>query len=158
MTDWTLVGSTAIPSPDITCPRNPTSFNQKSHLHACSSHASEHFPHCPFGNLTLLCPPAPPFASFHVRVLNIFGLDRDLPKRPWYTTGRPPVKFRAIRTSFDTPTVNRGTVKALCVLQPNTPPKWTKTHINPLHHLGCSITIAWPKTVLNLEPPSSFYV
>ena len=28
----TLVGSTAIPSPDITCPTNPTSFNQNSHL------------------------------------------------------------------------------------------------------------------------------
>ena len=44
--------------------------------------------------------------------------------RPWYTTGRPPVKFRAIWSPFDTPTVNRGTVKASCVLQPNTPPKW----------------------------------
>ena len=30
-----------------------------------------------------------------------------LAKRPWYTTGRPPVKFRAIWRSFDTPTVNR---------------------------------------------------
>ena len=28
-------------------------------------------------------------------------------KRPWYSTGRPPVKFRAIWRSFDTPTVNR---------------------------------------------------
>ena len=28
----TLVGSTTIPSPDITCTRNPTSFNQNSHL------------------------------------------------------------------------------------------------------------------------------
>ena len=35
------------------------------------SHASEHFPRCPFCNLTLLCPPAPPFASFRERVLNI---------------------------------------------------------------------------------------
>ena len=74
---------------------------------------------------------------------------------PWFTTGRPPVKFRAIWTSFDTPTVNRGTVKASCVLQPNTSPKWPKTHLNPLHHLGRSIMIAWPQTVLNLEPPSS---
>ena len=39
-------------------------------------------------------------------------------KRPWYTTGRPPVKFRAIWRSFDTPTVNRVTVKALFMLQP----------------------------------------
>src|ERR1041384_7530629 len=28
----TLDGSTATPSPDTTCPRNPTSFNQNSHL------------------------------------------------------------------------------------------------------------------------------
>src|SRR3954466_7464994 len=28
----TLDGSTANPSPDTTCPRNPTSFNQYSHL------------------------------------------------------------------------------------------------------------------------------
>ena len=50
-----------------------------SHLHTCSSHASEHFPHCPFCNPTLLRPPVPPFASFRVRVLNILGMDRDLP-------------------------------------------------------------------------------
>ena len=29
--------------------------------------------------------------------------------RPWYSTGRPPVKFRAIWRSFDTPTVIRVT-------------------------------------------------
>ena len=62
-------------------------------------------------------------------------------KRPWYTTSRPPVKFRAIWSPFDTPTVNRVTVKASFVLQPNTPPKWPKTHPNPLHALGCSIAI-----------------
>ena len=62
-------------------------------------------------------------------------------KRPWYTTGRPPVMFRAIWSPFDTPTVNRGTVKASCVLQPNTPSKWTKTHLNALHLLGRSIMI-----------------
>ena len=81
-----------------------------------------------------------------------------LAKRPWYTTGRLPVKFRVIRSPFDTPTVNRGTVKASCVLQPNTPPKWPKTHLNPLHPLGRSITIAWPKTALHLESPSSLYL
>ena len=76
----------------------------------------------------------------------------------WFTTGRPPVKFRAIWTSFDTPTVNRGTVKASCVLQPNTPPKWPKTQLNPLHHLGRSIMIAWLKTAPHLDSPSSLYL
>ena len=79
-------------------------------------------------------------------------------KRPWYTTGRPPVKFRSIWTSFDTPTVNRGTVKASCVLQPNTPPKWPKTHPNPLHTIGRSITVAWPKTAPLLDSPSFLYL
>ena len=81
-----------------------------------------------------------------------------LAKRPWFTTGRPPVKFHIIWTSFDTPTVNRGTEKASCVLQPNTPPIWPKTHLNLLHHLERSITIAWPKTAPHLELPSSLYL
>ena len=94
---------------------------------------------------------------FRVWGLNISGLDRDLAKRPWFTTGRPSVKFRTIWTSFDTPTVNRGTEKASCVLQPNTPPSWPKTHHNPLHHLERSITITWPQTAPHLDSPSSLY-
>ena len=87
-----------------------------------------------------------------------FRIGLRLVKRPWFTTGRPPVKFRTIWTSFDAPTVNRGTEKASCVLQPNTPPKWPKTHPNPLHSLGRSITIAWSKTALLLDSPSSLYL
>ena len=49
------------------------------HLHTCSSHASEHFPRCSFCIPALLCPPASPFTSFRVWVLNVLGLDRDLP-------------------------------------------------------------------------------
>ena len=60
-------------------------------------------------------------AFFCVWGLNISGLDRDLPCGLGLLP-RPPVKFRVIWTSFDTPTVNRGTEKASCVLQPNTPP------------------------------------
>ena len=48
------------------------------HLHTCLSHASEHFPRCPFCIPALLCPPVSPFTSFRVRVLNVLGLDRDL--------------------------------------------------------------------------------
>ena len=50
-----------------------------SHLHTCSSHASEHFPCCTFCNPALLCHPVSLSTSFRVRVLNILGLDRDLP-------------------------------------------------------------------------------
>ena len=49
-----------------------------SHLHTCSSHASEHFPRCPFCNPALLCHPVSLSTSFRVCVLNVFGLDRDL--------------------------------------------------------------------------------
>ena len=49
------------------------------HLHTCSSHASEHFPRCPFCIPALPCPPVSLYTSFRVRVLNVFGLDQDLP-------------------------------------------------------------------------------
>src|SRR4051794_10567421 len=77
-----------------------------------------------------------------------------LVKRPWYSTGRPPVKFRVNRRSFDTPTVNQVTVKASCVLHPNTPQNSPITHLRHSHVHRRSITIAWPKTALHLELPS----
>ena len=79
-------------------------------------------------------------------------------KRPWYSTGRLPVKFRAIWSPFDTPTVNWVTVEVLFVLQPNTSPKWPKTHPNPLHALRRSIMIVWAKTTPHLDSPSSLYL
>ena len=129
-----------------------------SHFNTCSSHASEHFPRCPFCNPAFRSPPVVISTFLSCVGIKHFRIGPRLVMRPCFTTGRPPVKFRAIWTSFDTPTVNRGTEKASCVLQPNTSPKWLKTQLNPLHPLGRSITIAWPKTMLNLEPPSSFYV
>ena len=127
------------------------------HLHTCSSHASEHFPRCPFCNPAL--PHHPVVISSFVSCVGIkhFRIGPRLAKRPWFTTGRPPIKFRTIWTSFDTPMVNGGTEKASCVLQPNTPPIWPKTHLTLLHHLGRSTTIAWPKTAPHLDSPSSLY-
>ena len=126
-----------------------------SHLHICLSQASKLFPRCPFCIPALLCPPVHPFCF-----LSCAGVKRSrngprLVKWPWYTTGRPPVMFRSIWRSFDTPTINRVTVKASCVLQPNTPPNWPKTRPNPLHPLGRSIMIAWPKTTPHLDSPNS---
>ena len=99
-----------------------------------------------------------PFYLFSCVGIKHFRIGPRLAKRPWFTTGRPPVKFRTIWTSFDTPTVNRGTEKASCVLQPNTPPIWPKTHQTLLHVLERSITIAWPKTAPHLDSPSSLYL
>ena len=107
-----------------------------------SSHAFEHFPRCPFCIPALRSPPVVISSFLSCVGIKHFRIGPRLAKRPWFTTGRPPVKFRTIWTSFDTPTVNRGTEKASCVLQPNTPPKWPKTHLNPLHRLGRSIMIA----------------
>ena len=131
------------------------------HVHFICTHVR--LMHPTFSPLSVLHAGAPissggPFYLFSCVGIKCFRIVPRLVMRPWFTTGRPPVKFRAIWTSFDTPTVNRGTEKASCVLRPNTPPKWPKTHKNPFHHLDRSITIAWPKTVLNLEPPSSLYL
>ena len=125
------------------------------HLHTCSSHASEHF--SPLSVLHSGTPTSSgvPFCLFSCAVVKRSRIRPRFAKRPWYATGRPPVKFHAIWSSFDTPTVNRGPVKASCVLQPNTPPKWPKTHLNPLHPLSRSITIAWLKTTPHLDSPSS---
>ena len=127
------------------------------HLHTCSSHAFEHFPRCPFCIPTLRSPPAVISTFLSCDGIKHFRIGPRLAMRSWFTTGRPLVKFRVIWTSFDTPTVNPGTEKASCVLQPNTPPIWPKTHLNPFYHLERSITIAWPKTASHLDSPRSTY-
>ena len=126
-------------------------------LHRCSSHASEHFPHCPFCNPALRSSlVANPTFLLCVGIKH-FRIGPRLVMRPWFTTGRPPVKFRTIWTSFDAPTVNRGTEKASCVSQPNIPQIWPKTHQTLLHVLERSITIVWAKTAPHLDSPSSTY-
>ena len=69
------------------------------HLHTCSSHASKHFPRCPFCIPALRSPPVviPTFLS--CVGIKHFRIGPRLAKRPWFTTGRPPVKFRIIWTS-----------------------------------------------------------
>ena len=99
-----------------------------------------------------------PFYLFLCAGVKLSRIGPRLAKRPWFTTGRPPVKFRTIWTSFDTPTVNRGTEKASCVLQPNTPQIWPQTHQTLLHVLERSITIVWAKTAPHLDSPSSLYL
>ena len=103
-----------------------------SHLHTCSSHASEHFPCCPVCNPTLPRAPAHLSCLFSCAGVKHSRNGPRFSKRPWYTTGRPPVKLHAIWSSFHTPTVNGGTVKASCVLQPKTPPKRSNNPSKPL--------------------------
>ena len=134
-------------------------------MSSCASHFAYVFISCirAFSPLSVLqsgtpMPSGAPFCLFSCVGVRLSRNEPRFAKRPWYSTGRPPVKFRAIWSSFDTPTVIRGTVKASCVLQPNTLPKWPKTHPNLLHHLGRSITIAWPKTAPHLDSPNSLYL
>ena len=127
------------------------------HLHTCSSHAFEHFPRCLFCIPVLRSPPVVISTFLSCVGVKHFRIGPRLAKRPWFTTGRPSVKFRTIWTPFDTTTVNRGTEKASCVLQPNTLPIWPETHLTLLHVLERSITIAWPKTAPHLDSPSSLY-
>ena len=128
------------------------------HLHTCSSHASEHFPRCPFCIPALRSPPVVISTFLSCVGVKHLRIGPRLDNRPWFTTGRPPVKFRTIWTSFDTQTVNRGTEKASFVLQPNTLHIWPKTHQNLFHHLERSITITWPQTALHSKLPSSCYL
>ena len=127
------------------------------HLHTCSSHAFEHFPRCPFCIPALRSPPVVISTFLSCVGIKHFRIGPRLAKRPWFTTGRPPVKFRAIWTSFDTPTVNRGTEKASCVLQPNTPPKRPNNPSKPLPCPPRRITIVWAKTRPHLDTPNSLY-
>ena len=64
------------------------------------------FPRCLFCILALRSPPV--IISIFLSCVGIkhFQIGPSLAKRPWFTTGRPPVKFCTIWTSFDTPTVN----------------------------------------------------
>ena len=89
------------------------------------------FSRCPFCIPALRSPLVVISTFFSCVGVKHLRIGQRLAKRPWFTTGRPPVNFRDIWTSFDTPTVNRGTEKASCVLQPNTPPIWPKNPPKP---------------------------
>ena len=121
-----------------------------------SKHSSGPFPRCPFRDPTL------PHAPVALSDLVSRAGEKDsrngprFAKWPWYSTDRPPVKFRSIWSAFDTPTVNRVTAKAFCVLQPNTPPKWPNNPSKPLHVLHRRITIVWAKTTPHLDTPTSY--
>ena len=63
------------------------------HLHTCSFHAFEHFPRCPFCNPALLCHPVVISTFLSCVEVKHFRIGPRLAKRPWFTIGRPPVKF-----------------------------------------------------------------
>ena len=134
-------------------------------MSSCAFHFAYVFVSCirAFSPLSILQSGTPmsssaPFCLFSYAGVKLSRNGPRLAKRPWYSTGRPPVKFHAIWSPFDTPTVNRVAQNPPFSLQPNTLPKWPKTHLTPLHALGRSITIAWLKTAPHLDSPSSLYL
>ena len=83
------------------------------HLHTCSSHASEHFPRCPFSNPALLSPPVHPSCFLSCACVKLSRNGPRLVKWLYYTTRSLPVKFRSIRRSFGNPTVNRASAMSI---------------------------------------------
>ena len=125
-------------------------------MSSCASHFAYVFVSCirAFSPLSVLQSGAPMSSGVPFYLLSCAGVKRfqigpKLVMRPWFNTGRPLVKFRAIWTLFDTPTVNRGTVKASCVLQPNTPPKQPN---NPSKPLPCPSPFDHDRVAANRSP------
>ena len=116
-----------------------------------------------FSPLSVLQSGAPmsPGAPFYLFSCAGVKLSRNGPrfaKRPWYSTGRPPVKFRAIWRSFGTPTFNRVTAKASFVCSPTPLQSGPKPSKLPSMLSVVSITIVWAKTAPHLDSPSSLYL
>ena len=99
-----------------------------------------------------------PFFLFSCASVKRSWIGPRLASQPWFTTGRPPVKFRVIWSSFDTPTVNQGTVKASFVCSPTPLQNGPITHLNHLHVLCRWIMIMWAKTTPHFDTPNSLYL
>src|SRR3954464_8617475 len=129
-----------------------------SHLHTCSSHESEHFPRCPFCNPALLCPPASPFPFLRERVLNFLGMDRGLT----CGLGLLPVdrlsSFVLFGLRLILQRLTEGPRRPHVCCSPKPVQNSPITHLSHSHVHLRSVTIGWPKTVLNLEPPSPSYL
>ena len=132
-------------------------------MSSCASHFAYMFVSCirAFSPLSVLQSGTPtssgtPFCLFSFAGVKHSRNGPRFAKWPWYTTGRPPVKFRAIWSLFDTPTVNRVTVKASFVCSPTPLQSGPITHQNLSHVLRRRITIAWSKTTPHLDTPTSF--
>ena len=93
--------------------------------------------------------PGVPFYLFACAGVKHFRIGPRLVMQPWFTTGRPPVKFRAIWSPFDTPTVNRVARKPPFPLQPNT---LSKVAQNPSNSPPCSWSFDHDRVAKNCAP------
>ena len=94
---------------------------------------------------------------FRVWGLNISGLDRDLPSG----LGLLPVDRLSSFVPFGLRLIlqrlTEGPKRPRVCCSPTPLQFGPKTHLNLLHHLERSITIAWPKTAPHLDSPSSLH-
>ena len=100
----------------------------------------------------------PLFVSRCERVLNFLGMARGLPSGLGIALVDRLSSFVPFggRLILQRLTAQPETPLSLC--SPTPLPKRPKTHLTPLYSLGRSITIAWPKTVPQLDSPSSLYL
>ena len=107
---------------------------------------------------TPTCTGAPPLVSFREQVLNVLGMDQDLPSG----LGTPPVDRLSnfvplgVRLILQRLTGEPQRPRVCC--SPTPLQNGPITLPNHLHVLRRRITIAWPKTTLHLDTPTSFYV
>ena len=99
-----------------------------------------------------------PLVSFHVRVLNVLGMDRALPSG----TGIPPLDCLSSFGSFGARLVlQRLTAlpqRPLLSCSPTPLQNIPITHLSHFHALRRRITIVWAKTTPHLDTPSSLYL
>ena len=98
-----------------------------------------------------------PLVLFCERVLNVLGLDQDLPS----SLGLLPVdrlsSFVPFGLRLMLQRLTEGPKRPRVCCSPTPFHFGPKTHLTLLHPLGRSITIAWPKTAPHLDSPSSTY-
>ena len=128
------------------------------HLHTCSLMHPSIFPvvHFAFRRSYLLWWSFLP--SSCVWGLNIFGLDRDLSCGLGLLPEDRLSSFVPFGLRLILQRLTEGPKRPCVCCSPTPFQTGPKPHLNLLHPLGRSITIAWPQTEPHLEPPSSLYL
>ena len=116
------------------------------------------FPRCPFCNPTLRSPPVVISTFLSCVGIKHFRIGPRLAKRPRFTTVDRLSSFVSFGLRLILQRLTEGPKRPRVCCSPTPFQFGPKTDLTLLHHLERSITIAWPKTTLHLEPPSSFYV
>ena len=99
-----------------------------------------------------------PLVFFHCAGVERSRNGLSLAKWPWYSTGRPPVKFRDVWSSFVLKRLTALPQRPLLSCSPTPLQNGPITHLNYLHVLRCRITVMWAKITPHLDTPNSLYL